>query len=150
MTPRDLTPEQVQQLINTHDPATGLLYPPAGLQPYHDWLIQTLHRLASNSAADLRVSLSASAQTDCIVAPGRASLDGTEIAYPGGTLALGAYNNDTALVWLEEDGGVASVGVTDTASAWPTGVHLKLAEVTLVSGVITGVLDRRFETIFKV
>ncbi|MFI4860972.1 MAG: hypothetical protein ACIAXF_09860 [Phycisphaerales bacterium JB063] len=150
MTPSELTHEQVEQLVNTRDDATGLLYPPAGLQPYHDWLIQTLHRLAASSAADLRVSGSASAATDCCVSPGRASLDGTAVSYPGETLELGSYNNDTALVWLEEDAGEASVQVADAATGWPAGVHLKLAEVTLAGGAITEILDRRFETVFKV
>jgi len=150
MPQRDLTPQQVHELIDTRDPATGLVYPPTGLQPYHDWLIQSLHRLAGSAAGALRVSPSETSATSVYIAPGRATVDGAVLVYAGGDLALAAFNNDTALVWLEDDAGSALIGAAADATGWPGGAHLKLAEVELAGGEITSITDRRFETMLSV
>lgn len=150
MPQRDLTPDQATGLVDTRDPVTGVLYPPAGLQPYHDWLIQSLHRLLSSSAGDLRVAPGDSGDTAVYVAAGRATVDGTVLIYAGGDLELGAFNNDTALVWLEDDSGSALIGAAASGTGWPGGAHLKLAEVELAGGEITSVTDRRFETMLSV
>lgn len=150
MPQRDLTPNQVTELVDSRDPATGLLYPPAGLQPYHDWLVQTLHRLTGSAAGDLRVSASDAGDTSVWVAPGRATVGGVVLSNPGEDVALGAFNNDTALVWLEDDSGSALIGAAAEGTGWPVGTHLKLAEVVLSQGEITSITDRRFETMLSV
>lgn len=150
MPQRDLTPQQVEDLIDTRDPATGLLYPPAGMQPYHDWLIQSLHRLAGSAAGDLRVSTGEASATSVYIAPGRATVDSAVLVHPGGDLELGAYNNDTALIWLEDDAGSAQIGAAAGGTGWPAGTHLKLAEVELAGGEITLITDRRFEAMLSV
>lgn len=145
----DLATDDIAALIGTRHAGTGVEFPPAGLQPYHDWLIRTLHRLAESSAGALRVSR---ADTDASVhvAPGRASIDGVALGLAETTLDLAAFNNSTALVWLADDSGSAVVAAADTGTGWPGTPHLKLAEVTLSAGVVASVLDRRFETVFRV
>jgi hypothetical protein len=146
----DLTASQVDALVETRDPRTGLRYPPAGLQPYHPWLIDALHRLAACSASDLWVALDDASPASIRVAPGRASIDGVAVAYAGGVHDLAVHNNATACVWLTAPGGTPTVSHADAATGWPAGTHLKLAEVTLAGGQVVGILDRRFETILAV
>jgi len=147
----DLTPADVDALVDTRDLRTGLRYPPPGLQPYHRWLVDTLHRLADHSAADLRVDLDDASPTTIRVAPGRASISSTPLVHEGSTHDLAAFNNDTAYVWLENDGSdAANIAFDSDATGWPATAHLKLAEVALAGGAVTHVLDRRFETLLAV
>lgn len=149
MPSQDLTNQQIQSLVGESHPITGVAYPEAGLQPYYDWLIRSLHRLAEASAGDLKVYRDADAAASIWVAPGRCSVAGQALSYEGGAIDLGIYNNSTALIWIEDDSGSALVGVTDTSSGWPIGNHLKLAEAQLKAGVVTLITDRRFETLLK-
>jgi hypothetical protein len=149
MASQDLSTQQIAALVGTTHPVTGLAYPEAGLQPYYDWLIRSLHRLAEASAGDLRVWQDDDEPASVWVAPGRCSIAGAALAYPGGSLSLGAYNNSTALIWLQDNAGAAQLGVADTAAGWPAGDHLKLAEATLSAGQITLIADRRFDTLLK-
>lgn len=128
---------------------TGLEYPRPGMQPYFKWLIASLELLAEASAGDLRVVRDDASATTVRVMPGRASIAGAVLAFDGEAIDLASFNNDTALIWVEDDAG-AAIGSASTATGWPAGAHLKLAEVTLDQGAITGILDRRFETILKV
>ncbi|MEE9212614.1 MAG: hypothetical protein V3U29_08175 [Phycisphaeraceae bacterium] len=146
----ELTTEQIAGLVGTRHGTTGFEYPPNGLQPYYEWLVRTLHLLAESSAAALRVDRDDASDTTVRIAPGRATLTGTVLVYAGGTTDLTTFNNDTAYIWLFDNGGAAAVGVGTDAAGWPTGTHLKLAEVTLNAGQITDILDRRFETIFNI
>jgi hypothetical protein len=148
MTIKELTPDQIEQRVGTRHAGTGIEYPPSGLQPYYHWLMRTLHLLAESSAAALRVARDDADATTIRVLPGRASIGGVALAYAGGTVDLAAHNNDTAYVWLEDDGG-ATVKTAGAATGWPATAHIKLAEVTLAGGEITDVLDRRFETFLK-
>jgi hypothetical protein len=144
----ELSSADIEQRVGTRHPRTGLEYPPSGLQPYYQWLMRALHLLAESSAGALRVARDDTSLTTVRVLPGRASIAGVALDYPGGTLDLAALNNDTAYVWLEDDGGAQVKTATD-ATGWPSGAHIKLAEVTLSAGEITAVLDRRFETMLK-
>lgn len=150
MTVKVLSAENITQLVGTRHPTTGIEYPPDGLQPYYHWLVSTLHLLAESSAGALRVARDTDDQAGVHVAPGRASISDVALAYDGGTIDLGAYNNSTAYLWLFDDDGEAAIGVDDESNGWPGGDHLKLAEVTLQAGAVTHILDRRFETIFRV
>jgi len=150
MPQRELTPQQIAALVDTNDPTTGLTYPSAGLQPYHDWLIQSLQRLAASSAGDLRVSHSDASDTSVWVAPGRATVDSAVLAFDGDDIHFSAFDDDTALVWLEDNSGEAAIGAAVAGTGWPVGAHLKLAEVVLVDSVVTSITDRRFETMLKV
>ena len=148
MTIQELSTSEIEQRVSTRHAGTGIEYPPSGLQPYYHWLVRTLHLLAESSAAALRVAEDDTNATTVRIMPGRASIGGVALSYDGGTIDLSTYNNDTAYIWLENDGG-AAVKVADDATGWPGGAHIKLAEVTLASGEITEIVDRRFETMLK-
>ncbi len=149
MPSQDLTSEQIIDRVGSSHAITGLAYPEAGLQPYYEWLVRSLHRLAEASAGDLRVWHDADDATSIWVAPGRCSIAGQPLSYAGGSHDLGVHNNDTALVWLEDNAGVAAVGVAAQSAGWPAGDHLKLAEAVLDAGEVTLITDRRFETLLK-
>jgi hypothetical protein len=145
-----LSGEAIEQRIGTQHEQTGIEYPSRGLQPYYEWLIRTLHLLAESSAAALRVARDEQSATMIRILPGRASIDGTALAYAGGTQELGSFNNDTAYVALIETSGQPAIDVRTASNGWPSAAHIKLAEVTLDGGAITAVVDRRFETMLKV
>lgn len=145
----ELSADQAEALAGTQDATTGVTYPANGLQPYYLWLIQTLSKLAAASAGTLRVVKDDASATTARVMPGRASISGTALDYAGGTLDLGPYNNDTVYVWLYDDGNGGAVDTAAAGTGWPSGGHIKLAEVTVSAGAITDVLDRRFETMLK-
>lgn len=145
----DLTSQQIAERVGDTHPVTGLTYPEAGLQPYYEWLIRSLHRLAEASAGDLRVWHDADAASSVWVAPGRCSIAGQTLAYDGGSLDLGAYNNDTALIWLHDNAGTAELATASDATGWPGTDHLRLARAQLDSGAVTLITDLRFETLLK-
>lgn len=146
----DLTSEAIRELVGTRHATTGIEFPPAGLQPYHDWLIRTLHRLAESSIGAFRIEPADTSPTTICVAPGRASIAGVALSLPENTFDLAVFNNDTALIWLADHAGIAELHVASIATGWPSGAHLKLAEITLAAGSITSILDRRFESVFRV
>ena len=145
-----LPPQDIESLVGSRHATTGIEYPQPGLQPYYDWLVQSLHLLAEASAGALRVARADDNPTSVHVMQGRASIDDVPLAFAGEQLDLAAYNNDTALLWLYDNAGEAGVGHATTATGWPTDSHIKLAQVTLEAGQITAIVDRRFETIFRV
>ncbi|MEM9914545.1 MAG: hypothetical protein AAF911_06270 [Planctomycetota bacterium] len=146
----DLSPDAIHDLVGTRHNATGIEFPPAGLQPYHDWLIRTLYRLAESSVGAFRVNRASDNATTVHISPGRASIAGVVLTLDEATIDLAAFNNDTAYVWLGDNAGAAQLGNATASAGWPSGAHLKLAEVTLAGGAITTVLDRRLETLFRV
>ena len=149
MPSQDLTRQQLAALVGGEHPVTGVSYPEAGLQPYYEWLIGSLYRLAESSAGDLRVWHDADAAASIWIAPGRCSIAGQALAYAGGSVDLGGYNNSTVLVWMQDNVGAAEVGIAESSAGWPGGDHLKLAEVVLDAGEVTFITDLRFETLLK-
>ena len=149
MSSLDLSSQQIAALVGSSHPTTGMSYPEAGQQPYYEWLIRSLYRLAEASAGDLRVWRDADAAASVWVAPGRCEIAGQPLSYPGGSVDLGVYNNSTALIWVQDNAGVAEVGTADISAGWPGGNHIKLAEAQLDTGEVTLITDRRFETILK-
>jgi len=145
----DLSSPQIAGLVGDTHPVTGLSYPEAGLQPYYEWLIRSLYRLAESSAGDLRVWHDADDAASVWVAPGRCSIAGQALSYAGGSIDLAAYNNSSALIWIEDNAGSPLIGVADIGAGWPGGDHIKLAEAVLDSGEVTLITDRRFETVLK-
>jgi len=150
MPTKDLTLDELQALVGTRHAVTDFEYPPNGLQPYYQWLMNTLHLLAESSLGALRVSASDASDTSIRIAPGRATVSGVVLDFAGQTSDLAAYNNDTAYIWLQDNAGSPQIGIGADASGWPAGAHLKLAEVTLASGQITQILDRRIEQVLSV
>lgn len=150
MSIQELTTDQIESLVGTRHPATGIEYPPNGLQPYYHWLVRVLHLLSESSLGALRVAGDDTSGTTIQIAPGRVSVSGVALSYPGEVIDLAAFNNDTVHVWLRDNSGVPGVGVNADSGGWPGVAHIKLAEVTLTAGVITNILDRRMETLFSV
>ncbi len=150
MTYREMNHEELRGLVGQRESVTGMEYPAQGLQPYYQWLVNSLHKLALASAGALRVDRSDEALTKVYVAPGRVTMDEVVLVYEGGTMDLATYNNATAHVWLANVGGSASVVAGESAQGWPVEKHIKLAEVTLAGGRVTEVMDRRFEALFRV
>ena len=149
MPSQDLTSQQIAALVGGAHPVTGVSYPEAGLQPYYEWLIGSLYRLAEASAGDLRVWHDAEEAASIWIAPGRCSIAGQALSYAGESIDLGVYNNSTALVWMQDNAASAEIATADIGTGWPVGDHLKLAEVQLDSGEVTLITDLRFETILK-
>lgn len=149
MPSQDLTSQQIAALVGGAHPVTGVSYPEAGLQPYYEWLIGSLYRLAEASAGDLRVWHDADAAASIWIAPGRCSIASQALVYAGESIDLGTYNNSTALVWMQDNAGSAEIATADIGTGWPVGDHLKLAEVHLDSGEVTLITDLRFETLLK-
>lgn len=149
MPAQELSASQIAQLVGTNHPTTGTTYPPPGTLPWYNWLMRTVHRLSSASAGALAVYPDADAASSVFVAPGRCSIDGVALDYPGGTLDLTTFNNATALVYLEDLGGTPAVAAATTLDGWPATAHLKLAEASLATGAVVSIVDRRFETFLK-
>lgn len=146
----DLTSQQIAALVGGAHPVTGVSYPEAGLQPYYEWLIGSLYRLAEASAGDLRVWHDADAAASIWISPGRCSIAGQALVYAGQSIGLGLYNNSTVLIWMQDNASSAEIATADIGTGWPAGDHLKLAEVQLDSGEVTLITDLRFETLLKV
>ncbi|MEM6394599.1 MAG: hypothetical protein AAF797_17670 [Planctomycetota bacterium] len=125
--------------------ATGVPFIANGQQPHYDLLVQQLHQLLRVLAPlnSLRVYQDDSAATTVGIAAGRCTIGGSVLVYTGGTVS-GLADNDTTLIWAEDSSGFA-IGSAVDGTGWPGGTHLKLAEVTVVGGVITQILDRRIE-----
>jgi hypothetical protein len=147
---KELTPDQIDSLVGTRHPSAGIEYPPNGLQPYYQWLIRALHLLAESSLGALRVAGDDSSDTTITIAPGRVTISGVVLDFTGQTSDLSAFNNDTAYVWLRDNAGSPGIGINGASGGWPVIPHIKLAEVTITAGAITGILDRRTETVFSV
>lgn len=145
-----LPSQQLASLVGSRHATTGVEYPQPGMQPYYDWLVQSLHLLAEASAGALRVARAADNDTSVQIMPGRASISDVPLNFVGLQLDLASYNNDAVLLWLYDNAGEPAIGHDTAANGWPAGAHIKLAEVTLTAGQITDILDRRFETIFRV
>lgn len=150
MSIRELSSQEIDAVVGTRHSGTGIAYLPEGLQPYYAWLIRTLHLLAESSAGALRVARDGESEVAVRVAPGRASISEVALMYEGGTIDLGAHNNDTVYLSLRDEAGSAAIAVASQGEGWPTAAHIKLAEVTLEGGEVVEILDRRFETIFRV
>lgn len=150
MSIKELSPDEIDALVGTRHPMTGVEYPPNGLQPYYHWLIRSLHLISESTIGALRVAAEDASSATVRVAPGRASISGVVLAYAGETIDLSGFNNDTAYVWLYNDAGSAAIGTATDATGWPGGTHLKLAEVVIASGQITQIVDRRIDHLFSV
>ena len=140
-----LSTERIEQLIGNRHQLAGFEYPENGLQPYYQWLMRTIHVLGESSAGWLQVHKDDSSDTVIRTMPGRATIDGVVYYHTGETLDLASFNNDEVYVWLCESGGEAAIAVDSISAGWPSSAHLKLAEVSIDSGVINQIIDRRSE-----
>lgn len=145
-----ISQDQILAQVDQRDSTTGVLTPPVGMQPYYHWLMESLQLLSDASCGALRVVKDDASDTTIRIMPGRATISGTVLDVATTTRDLATFNNLTVYVWLEDDTGSAKVDVASSVDGWPVATHIKLAEVTVTAGVITDLLDRRFETLFSV
>lgn len=148
MSTQTLSAEQLDSLVGSHHPIVGFEYPPSGLQPYYQWLMNSLHLLAEASAGGLRVTAGDESATHVNVAPGRLTLDGQIWSFGGASVDLAAFNNDVALIALTVVSDAIVVVTNASVDGWPSTPYLALAEITLSGGVITGLLDQRQAALF--
>ena len=136
------------------DAETGVKFPSADADPWLAPIMRTFGRITAllELASNLRVDQVEGNADAVLVLPGRCSLAGTAYAFAGADPAVdGLADNDTTLIWAEDDGGgLLLINSAVDATGWPGTAHLKLAEVTLASGAITQIVDRRIDQIFAV
>jgi len=148
MPPLNLTSEQIATLVGSRHPIAEYERPALGLQPYYEWLVQSLEQLGDACVGQLRVSGDSTSDLHVYVAEGSVRFGASLLAVPAQSLDLAAFDDKTALIAVEESGGAAVVSTIDSATDWPTGDHLKLAEVTIFAGEITDIVDRRLDPLF--
>jgi hypothetical protein len=145
MTERTLTDSQAVALQGTTDADTGVVYP---VVSQNNWAAN-FYRFASRlvdallRANDLRV-YPVDGNPDAVgIRPGRRRAGSTTINYLGQDPAVdGLTDNDTTYIWILLNGSIASAV---DGTGWPAAPHFKLAEVTMVDGAITAIVDRRAE-----
>lgn len=152
MAVKDLTSAQVTALYGAGTERlarSGVLVPTSGLQPWYEWMVNAINHLDQASAGWLQVRQDDAAATTVRVMPGRAVIAGVPLVYAGGAIALAAYNNDTAYLYLQNDGaGAAEIIAVADGTGWPATPHVRLASVVLASGAITSITDLRPEALF--
>jgi hypothetical protein len=135
-------------LAGTTDATTGTIYPTANEDP---WLAAYNRQLDQVNAVavrgnDFRVFEVADNADAIGVRPGRIAFANTVLIYAGADPAVDSLtDNDTTYVWLYNASGTATIGSAVDGTGWPAVPHVKLAEVTMASGAITSILDRRGE-----
>jgi|GEM_PF-1651940 len=137
------TESQITDLVSVSHVKSGGVLPARGSTDYYTQVGNALQQAWEASAGFLQVFADDSAGTTARVLAGRAVIAGVNLVYAGGTIALSSYNNGTAYVWLEDNSGSAQITAAADGTGWPAGNHIKLAEVTLASGAITAIVDRR-------
>ena len=137
-------PDDATLLTLQQDARTGVEYIPTGKSPYHLEFRKLLYRLlrATERANDLRVYQDGDLTVG--VRPGRALIAATPLPFDG-TTGLSLATNTTTQIWLD------AAGDLQTGSALPTdrSTFLPLAEVTTDTTHITGLVDRRGETLLQ-
>lgn len=146
MSEKALTDEQAVALSGTTDATTGVTFPQVASNNWAAAIYRTFQRMidALLRANDLRV-YPVEGNADAVgVRPGRIRFGGTALAYAGADPAVDSLtNNATTYVWAYNNSGV--IAISSSTSAWPAYPHRRLAEVTMASGAITAILDRRSE-----
>lgn len=143
-------------LAGTREAATGLKWPEQISSWYDEFLAQYWHLTRSIAPIGFRVEREATAGSVQVLS-GRASIRGHLIDYTtgnalngtvNGVIDLSGYAGDTAYIALLYDvaGGHFEIAVDTDANGWPSGPHIKLAEVTVSAGPVIAydaIVDRR-------
>lgn len=139
----DLTTTQVNALVGTRHDRAGFEYPASGLQPYYNWLIRTLNHLGESTVGLRVVEIDGNADAIGVTAGAIQMGNGDVLAYAGDVDSGGAIDgltdDDTTYVWAEISAGAISISSAIDGTGWPSKPHVKLAEVTMASGVITSI-----------
>lgn len=147
-----LSDSAANALAGTVDAVTGTKFPAANQDPWLAAYVRQLYHLATGIAAaanNLRVYADDSAGTTIGVRAGRCTIDGTSLAYAGG-LVTGLTNNAVTYVWAYNLAGTLTINSAVSGTGWPGVSHVKLAEVTIASGAVTAILDRRLDNLSNV
>ena len=150
MTEKVLTDDQAAALYGTTDLETGVVYPSVTASNWGPPRNRTDARMidVARLANALRVYPVEGDPLAVGVRQGRCVISGVTYAYAGEDPAVSSLtNNDTTYIWAQDDGGGSlEIASAIDATGWPTTKHLKLAEITTSSGEITGIVDRRSES----
>lgn len=149
---KQLSTSEANALAGTTLSNTGAPIPAIGDSSYTDEIHSAMNQLDLSAASWLRV-VEIDGNADAIgVLPGRLTIEGQTKTYAGDTDAGGAVDgltdDDTTYIWAYLSGGSVTIGSAIDGTGWPSYPHVKLAEVTMASGVITAITDRRAEAIF--
>lgn len=148
-----LTDNAANALGGTVDPDTGAPYPGIAETSYHTKVYKQLAQIvaAYKLANNMRV-FEVDGNADAIgVRSGRCVINGTARAYTEQDPAVdGLTDNDTTYIWAEDGGaGLAQINSAIDGTGWPSTEHIPLAEVTMSSGTIDSIVDRRFDQVLK-
>lgn len=147
MAVKDKTQSELDALEGTRHTLSGGLIVPDGTENWADDTNNAILHAFEASAGWFQVREDQSDPLVVHVNTGRVVVGGTLLTYAGGTKDLTAFDDDVAYVWLEDDTG-ATIDAAADGTGWPATAHMKLAEVTMVGGAITAIVDRRPESIF--
>jgi hypothetical protein len=140
-----LTDSQAIALQGTTDSSTGVVLPTVSQNNWAANFYRFAQRVIDSlvRANDLRV-FEVEGNADAVgIRPGRRRAGSTVINYLGQDPAVDSLtNNDTTYIWILLNGSIASAV---DGTGWPAAPHFKLAEVTMVDGAITAIVDRRAE-----
>lgn len=151
MSEKLLTDSEAAALYGVENSVTGVKYPSVTVNNWGNNRNRCDERLIAIAtlANNMRV-FEVEDNADAVgVRAGRCIIDGVVYAYTEEDPAIdGLTNNDTTYIWAENDSGINIDSAID-GTGWPAGAHIKLAEVTMSGGVITGIVDRRPELILS-
>lgn len=148
MSEKALSDSDANDLEGTTDTSSGFPYPASDADP---WLAARNRADAHLLAVGLRGNdfrvYEVDGNADAVgIRPGRKLFGSTVLIYAGADPAVDSLtDNETTYIWLYNNSGTATIGSAISGTGWPAVPHVKLAEVTLASGVITGIVDRRGE-----
>jgi len=128
-------------LITTYFTNRGWESIDIGTTNFDDEFQSIIWRLCTmfEAAAALNVYMPDTDKDSVKVAPGRYQWMGTENTYSGSS-ETSLTDDDVNYIWMDSEN-TAHFGVD--GDGWPDYPHIKIAEVTMSSGLITAIVDRR-------
>jgi len=146
-----LTDTEAEALLGTTDSVSGIVYPQLAANRWGASFAKMAERIIATSILgnNLRV-YKVDGNADAVgIRAGRVTISSVVLSYAGEDPAVdGLADNDTTYIWIEDVGSVATIDSAIDGTGWPGGAHFKLAEVTMSSGAITTLTDRRTDEIF--
>lgn len=146
---KQLSDDDALALNGTTDADTGLEYPQLLQARWAEAILRGLNTFLLAALPDLRVVEVVGNADAVAVLPGAVVIAGNAYDYAGEDPAADALtDNDVTYIWLQLDGaGGVEIASAIDGTGWPAQAHVKLAEVTMVAGAITGIVDRRLDPV---
>lgn len=149
-----LTDDEALALSGATDTVNKAVYPTVGSYDYAATVLRLMQRtleLGGAIGSQFEVGQDDASAVSIYVGAGKTVIGGEYVSYVGEVIDLSGYGNDVVYVWLADDGGGDAEVVTGTEAAdWPGTAHVRLAEVTIVDGAISGIVDWRGALLFAV